>query len=215
MKILLILNKEKNLNKFIIKKTKKIFKNTIIKYDNEYKFFNKKHFFDFTFSFLSKKILKKKFLNYTKYHNINFHPGSPEYRGIGGYNFAIYNNEVYYGSTAHEMNEKIDNGIIYNVKKFKIKKYDVKSLKNQTYLEMKKQFVELLEYIKKKKSVSPLKIKWSKNLYTRKKLNNLSKINLRMKKKEINRRIKATYFNKKYKPFLLLKNIKFEYCKDN
>ena len=215
MKILLILNKEKNLNKLIIKEAKKLFKSTVIKYDDEHKFYNRKHSFDYTFSFLSKKILKKKFLNYTKYHNINFHPGSPEYRGIGCYNFAIYNNEIYYGCTAHEMNEKIDSGSIYNVKKFKIKKYNVESLKKQTHLEMQKQFIELLKYIKKRKSVFPLKIKWSKKLYTRKLLNSLSKINLRMKKNEINRRIKATYYDKEFKPFLLLKNIKFEYCKDN
>ncbi|WP_440613433.1 formyltransferase family protein, partial [Candidatus Pelagibacter sp. HIMB1748] len=191
------------------------FKHTVVKYDYEHKFYNKKHSFDYIFSFLSKKILKKKFLSYTKYHNINFHPGTPKYRGLGGYNFAIYNNETYYGCTAHEINEKIDNGSIYNVKKFKIKKYNVESLKNQTYLEMQKQFIELLQYIKKKKSVFPLKVKWSKKLYTKEEIDNLSEIKLRMKKNEIIRRIKATYNSKKFKPFLILKNIKFEYCEDN
>ena len=76
-----------------------------------------------------------------------------------------------------------------------------------------KKYIKFLKLIKKRKSFLPLKIKWSKKLYTKSDLLNLYRINSRMKKKEINRRIRATE-TEKYKPFLLLKNIKFEYCKN-
>ena len=80
--------------------------------------------FDYIFCFRSFYILKKKDINKTKIAAINFHPGTPEYRGIGCINFAIYNNEKFYGSTAHLIDEKIDNGKILDVRKFQIRKKD-------------------------------------------------------------------------------------------
>ena len=53
---------------------------------------------------------------------INFHPAPPKYRGRGGINYAIYNNEKKYGVTAHIMDKKIDHGAILLVKYFKIPK---------------------------------------------------------------------------------------------
>ena len=55
-------------------------------------------------------IIKKNLINNCKIAAINFHPGPPEYRGIGCLNFALYNNEKFYGCTSHIMNEKIDDG---------------------------------------------------------------------------------------------------------
>ena len=52
MKILLILNKDKKINKLIIKKIKTQFKNVTIKYDDNDGFFKKKHYFDYFLFFL-------------------------------------------------------------------------------------------------------------------------------------------------------------------
>ena len=52
----------------------------------------------------------------------NFHPGPPEYRGVGCLNYAIFNNENYYGVTAHIINQKIDFGQILKVFRYKISK---------------------------------------------------------------------------------------------
>ncbi len=213
MKILLILNKEKKINKLIIKKTKTLFKNVTIKYDDNVGFFKKKHYFDYVLSFLSKKILNKKFLSQTKILNINFHPGPPDYPGIGCYNFAIYNNEKYYGCTAHQINEKVDNGKILNVRKFKIKGDDVKSLILQTYEEMFLLFKEILISIKKN-NLSFMKEGWKKKASTRKELNKLSLLNVKMSKSEIEKRIKATYFKRGFGPYLEYKKLKFELIKD-
>ena len=53
---------------------------------------------------------------------INFHPGTPRYRGIGCINFALMENSKNYGSTCHLMNEKVDSGKILDVKFFNLKK---------------------------------------------------------------------------------------------
>ena len=56
---------------------------------------------DYIFSFRSKYIVPIKILKKTKIAAINFHPGPPNYRGIGCINFSILNNEKFYGLTCH------------------------------------------------------------------------------------------------------------------
>ena len=68
-------------------------------------------------------ILKKNILDNCKYA-INFHPSLPKYRGVGGVNYAIFNGDKYFGSTIHFINEKIDNGKILKVSRFRILKND-------------------------------------------------------------------------------------------
>ena len=146
-KLLLILNRKKEINKKIISIIKKKIQSVTIKYDDDYTFFKKNVTFDFTISFLSKKILNKKFLSKVKFNNINFHPGPPKYPGIGCYNFALFNNEKVYGVTAHEINEKIDNGKIF----FKINKNcSLKKLIEISYLNLIKIFNDILIMILKR-----------------------------------------------------------------
>ena len=45
---------------------------------------------------------------------LNFHPSTPDYRGMGCINFALLTTKNY-GSTAHLIDEKIDHGKIINV----------------------------------------------------------------------------------------------------
>ena len=51
-----------------------------------------KHNYDYIFSFRSFIILRKNLIKKAKYAAINFHPGPPEFRGIGCLNFAIFKN---------------------------------------------------------------------------------------------------------------------------
>lgn len=46
---------------------------------------------------------------------INIHPAPPEFPGMGGLNWAIYNQQKTFGITIHLMNDIIDNGTILNV----------------------------------------------------------------------------------------------------
>ena len=79
----------------ILNKIKKNFKNVEVVWSKfkkqkiSQKVFKKK--FDLIISYRSYFILNQKLINNSKF--INFHPGPPEYRGIGCTNFALLNNE--------------------------------------------------------------------------------------------------------------------------
>ena len=170
---------------------------------------------DFIFCFRSFYILKSDLIKRSKYGVINFHPGIPKYRGVGAVNFAIYEDNKYYGSTAHYIeNHLIDKGKIIDVSKFKLKKKSTieETLKNthsRMYLQSKKIIKNFLKdnlyYLKNNKIK---KYVWSKKLYTSKDLNNLYEIKIKFKKSKIKRIIKATY-TKKYKPYIKIDNQKY------
>ena len=170
---------------------------------------NKK--FDFIVLFRSHLILKKNFI--LKHKNvINFHPSIPNYRGVGGVNFAIYNEEKFFGSTVHYIDEKIDNGKIINVRRFKLyKKDDCNKVYKKTLISMLIQAKQILsnindlnKFIKKAKNE-----KWSKIVIKRKDLNTFYEINKNISKKNLIKKIKATSTTE-FKPYINLYGFKFK-----
>ena len=177
-------------------------------YRGSKKFKDNKKKFDYLFSFRSYEIIKIKTLKKIKFLAINFHPGTPKYRGIGCINFAIYNNEKNYGATAHLIDTKIDHGKIIDLIKFKIKKNDnldnlLKKTHEKMYFLAERVIKNLIKnqkfYSNKKRYV------WSKKLWTKKDLNNLYEIKLTDKKNIVKKKIKATYC-KKFKPYIRYEN---------
>jgi methionyl-tRNA formyltransferase len=172
--------------------------------------------FDYIFSFRSHFILNKTTIAKAKIYAINFHPGPPDYRGIGCVNFALLNNEKNYGATVHLINEKIDNGKIIIVNKFKIlKKYSVLSLLKKTYITQLDQLKFIIKFMKLNNGnlnslINNNRFKWSKKLYTREQLNKLYEINNRISKKKFINLIRATVTDT-YKPFISFFNSKFFY----
>lgn len=76
---------------------------------------------DLVISFLFWKKIKKPLINLAKIGCINFHPAPlPDFRGLGGYNVAIYENLPFWGVSAHFVNESFDTGDIIKVKRFAI-----------------------------------------------------------------------------------------------
>lgn len=69
-------------------------------------------------SYLCPWILPEHLLERAKVASVNFHPGPPEYPGIGCTNFAIYNQEVIFGMTCHHMATRVDTGKIVAVRRF-------------------------------------------------------------------------------------------------
>lgn len=212
IKLLLILNKDKiKINKIIVPLIKKKFNFITLKYDDDKFFFTRKHTFDYTLSFLSKKILKKNFLKRTKYFNINFHPGPPRYPGIGCYNFALLNNEKKYGVTAHEINEKIDNGKIITIKYFTLpKNCSLEKLIKLSYDNLIKLFCEVIKMIKDN-NLNFSNENWKRKAYTKKDLDKASEIKLTFTKVKIIKILKCFYFKNTPPPFIKLRNIKFYY----
>ena len=74
---------------------------------------------DIVVSYLFWKKLRSPLIDKPKYGCINFHPAIlPDYRGMGGYNYAILDKLKEWGATAHYVNEGIDTGEIIDVYKF-------------------------------------------------------------------------------------------------
>tara|TARA_B100001964_G_scaffold237007_1_gene299722 strand:- start:564 stop:1205 length:642 start_codon:yes stop_codon:yes gene_type:complete len=213
MRILLIINKDKKYSTNVIKYLKSNFKNLKIIDHNNFKN-NQKNNFDYVISYLSIKILNKKFIKKTKKYNINFHPGPSNYPGIGCFNFALYNNEKEYGVIAHIIEEKIDNGKIIKERKFKINQYyDVTKISEKSYKEM---FILLKEVTKmiKHNYISFSGQKWTRKAYTRKELNKLSEIKINYSKKKILKILRCLYMPNKPGPFVNLKGVRFEYLEN-
>ena len=176
---------------------------------------NKISNFDYLFSFRSYQILKRQTLKKINNLAINFHPGSPKYRGIGCTNFAIYNNEKIYGATAHLIDDKIDHGKIIDVVEFKIKEKDsLENLLNKTHKQMFILATKVIKNIIKDRnyySNTRLKHKWSKKLWKRKDLERLYKININDSSQLVKKKIRSTNY-KSYKPYISFKNYKFKLC---
>tara|TARA_Y100000590_G_C15664828_1_gene994054 strand:+ start:878 stop:1555 length:678 start_codon:yes stop_codon:yes gene_type:complete len=179
------------------------------------KFDVKQKYYDYIFCFRSKYILKKNDIKKSKNPPINFHPGSPEYRGFGCANYALYENSKNYGVTTHIISEKIDNGKIIDVKRFSISANDnLETLLKKTYkllyTQARKLIINVLnngkilnELIKKNKNE-----KWSKRIKSKKDLNNFYEIDLNSNKIEFKKKIRATKF-KNFKPFVIFHGEKF------
>ena len=168
---------------------------------------------DLILSFRSHIILKNKIINKAKIACINFHPSSPKYRGFGGVNYAIYNNDKYFGCTAHLIeDEKIDSGKILNVRKFRLLGNEsLKIILEKTHKNLFLQFKSIVTSIINKKDTSYLikksnKERWSKTYNNKKKLDNFYQI--MENEKNIKNKIRATYLNDEYLPYYIINNKK-------
>jgi methionyl-tRNA formyltransferase len=171
--------------------------------------------YDYIFCFRSFYIINKKLLNNTNVAAINFHAGPPEYRGTGAANYAMYENSKFYGSTAHLINEKIDNGKIINVKKFKLnKEIELEPMLKKTYSVMLKQaFYIIKKLLINSNNLKTLisknsKYKWSNKIKKLKDLDKFYEIKINYNKKKLDNKIRATYTSK-FKPYIIFHKRKF------
>lgn len=178
---------------------------------------------DLIISFRSFYILKKKELSLSNYGAINFHAGTPEYRGIGSLNFAIKDKFPFFGSTCHIIDKKIDNGPILDVKKFKLNyatKIDLDKIILKTHKLTVAQAKKVLRsIIKSPKNIDVMinknrNIKWSRNITSLKDLRNLYIINKNVSKKELEKIILSTNSND-FKPYIIIHGKKFEFKYEN
>lgn len=167
---------------------------------------------DILISYMSPWIIPEEVLHRTKLWNINFHPGPPNYAGIGCTNFAIYNREKIYGVTAHLMEKKVDSGKIIGVKRFLILETDnLYSVTLKSYGFMLSLFFEIVDYILKNNRIPECDEKWGKAPYNRKQLEELCQIKPKMSKEEVKRRIEATQFPDMPGAYITLFNYKFKF----
>ena len=168
-----------------------------------------KHF-DYVVSYISPWIVPKQILLNTKIAAINFHPGPPEYPGIGCTNFAIYNGKREFGITVHRMWEKVDSGDIVLVKRFPIFENDtVYILTQRVYAYIYISFVDIFPLILSKSPLPKSEEVWKRKPFTRKELNELCRITKDMPEDEIKRRVRATAYPNMPGAFIELAGIKF------
>ncbi len=202
----------------IVKLLKKNFSNITIFYSKTYNQKITKKILnwsgDYILSFRSLLILSERILSKAKIAAINFHPGPPKYRGVGCLNYAIFNNEKFYGVTAHLMTKEVDYGEILKVQTFKINK--IHNLDNILDITHRKLFL-LTKYIieriiKNKLDINKLiklnNYSWSKKIKFKSDLENFYRINKNITKKKLQNKLRAT-ITKKFKPYIVIHNKKF------
>ena len=148
---------------------------------------------DVIISYLSQWIIPKTLLENARIAAINFHPGPPEYPGIGCTNFAVYNNADEFGVTCHHMASRVDTGKIVAVKRFPIFESDtVYSITQRCYNVILDMFYDIFSLIMYGEDLPASDEIWQRKPYLRKELDDLCRLTPDMNVKEIERRIKAT-----------------------
>jgi methionyl-tRNA formyltransferase len=115
------------------------------------------HDIDLIISYLFWKKIKSPLLQLPKIGCINFHPAPlPDFRGVNGYSFAIYENLSEWGVSAHFVDEDFDTGDIIKVNKFSINslKETSFSLERKSQEEMLNLFKEIIDMLNVGKSLT-------------------------------------------------------------
>lgn len=150
---------------------------------------------DYLVSYLSPWIIPGALLERAGVAAINFHPGPPEYPGIGCTNFALYNEETVYGVTCHHMAAKVDTGSIIAVRRFPIFPSDtVWSVTQRCYAHILVLFYEILSTIRAGKPLPVSTETWTRRPYRRSELDELCRLTPEMTPEEQARRIRATTY---------------------
>jgi methionyl-tRNA formyltransferase len=152
---------------------------------------------DIIVSYLSPWILSESVLKNAKQARINFHPGPPDYPGIGCTNFALYHGEQTYGVTCHHMEKSVDTGDIIAVRRFPVLSDEtVFSLTQRCYAEILVLFYEIMGKISQGPGLPTARESWTRQPFRRSQLDALCRLTHDMSKEEIQRRTRAvTYPN--------------------
>ena len=181
---------------------------------------------DYIISFCCPWILPNSILTLAEKAAINFHPAPPKYPGIGGYNYAIYNEDTEYGCTVHYMKEVVDTGDIIDVKYVPTYRNDsIQALSERTKVYMIKQFFECMNRIlssglenyhfDEPNYIDGEEVQqeweWEREPYTRKEFQEFCRINVGdFDEKQLELFLRATYFpNARDPPYILVKGKKW------
>lgn len=147
---------------------------------------------DYIVSYLSPCILPAALLSRAKVVALNFHPGPPEYPGIGCLNFALYDGSKEYGVTVHHMVPEVDAGPVVRVVRFPIWPIDtVDTVLTRTYDYLLVLFYEVLATLVAGAPLPASSATW-RTATTRAQLNALGCLTPDMSREEMARRIRAT-----------------------
>jgi methionyl-tRNA formyltransferase len=146
-------------------------------------------------SYLSPWVLPPALLKAASVAAINFHPGPPEYPGIGCTNFAVYEGAREYGVTCHHMASSVDTGPIIAVRRFPVFERDaVHSITERCYAQILPLFYEIAALLIAEKPLPTSAEKWTRRAFLRRELDELGRLTREMDDHEMARRIRAMAF---------------------
>jgi phosphoribosylglycinamide formyltransferase 1 len=118
-------------------------------------------------SFKADYILTEAELGAASHGAVNFHPGPPNLRGVGGYEYAIENGWQTFGATCHRMNRWVDHGPIITTASFPIDEHlDVESLREATAARLYLLLIDVLARIRRGRELPTADVGWSGPLHT-------------------------------------------------
>lgn len=171
--------------------------------------------FDYVLSFSSPWVIPKSVLQRAATASLNFHPGPPEYPGIGCTNFALYDEVPEYGVTCHHMHETVDSGPIVAVRRFPVFDCDsVESLTDRCYHHLFALFVDVVGGAVQGDPLPSSAESWTRAPLTRKQLNALCRVDPGMDADEVRRRVRATAFPGYPGAFVDLHGVRFQAVED-
>lgn len=151
--------------------------------------------YDWMLSYLSPWIVPASLLARVRGPAINFHPGPPEYPGIGCTNFAIYEGAQTYGVTCHEMASAVDTGRIVKVVRFPPYPTDtVLSITQRAYAHLATRCYEMVDRLLAGAPLPASEERWTRRPFRRSELDALCRLTTDMTQDEIQRRLRATTF---------------------
>lgn len=166
---------------------------------------------DWVISYLSRWVVPNDLLKQARIAAINFHPGPPEYPGVGCTNFAIYDGAREYGVTCHHMTASIDSGRIVAVQRFPV---DDGETLYELHCRTQEHLIELFESLMRDlvagKPLPESEEAWARPAYTRQEFEALRRIDPTMPEEEIARRVRATRFPNMPGAYLELAGHRFE-----
>ena len=123
----------------------------------------------------------------------NFHPGPPEYPGSHAASFAIYDQVVTYGVTAHEMAASVDTGAIVRVDRFEVPNaFRFLELEVKAHKSLSRLFEELAPYLVNTfQLLKPIDVQWGTHKRTRIDFRHMRQITNDMGEAEIRLRWRA------------------------
>ena len=166
---------------------------------------------DYLFNFLSPLKVAKETLNNIEKYSINFHPGPPEYPGVGSASYALFNQDKLYGVTAHLMAETYDSGEILKIIKFPISSGDYcDTLFDRALIYCLLLFYHVLHEISSVGNIEPISIKWKRNPTTRKEFQQWMTIDPNDPEDVLKRKIRSVKHSRFSGPYLRMFDEIFE-----
>lgn len=166
---------------------------------------------DFLLNFLSPMIVPASMLASVRRAAINFHPGPPEWPGVGAPSYAIYHGDKMFGATAHRMTSELDGGEIVRVVTFPVADGEsCDALFNRALHYSLSQFFEVAFDLAREGTLQAAGFRWGRAAITRKQFDEWMQLLPGDSQDEIDRKIRALRHPRHPGPFMVIDGVRVD-----